>query len=362
MHIFSSDWYRHDHDCDVAYDTVILHVVYEYDKPTETSEGHTIPCIELKDRINPSLKSRYADIINQQTEVPCASQLTRVSDLVVDLWKTRLAAERLEEKAKKAKSILISSQGDWNHVMYSMLSRYMGSRVNTDAFEALAQRLPYPTIMKNSDSRLKVEALLYGVAGFLQASHNDAYYGELKAEYKHLSVKYALTPLPPVSWKFMRMRPANFPTIRISQLSDILMRHKDLFSKLSTLSHINDLRDVLQGKAHAYWDIHYTFGKDSTTQKAKVISRSFADLLIINVVAPILHLYALETDDPCCTEKALDILQQIKAENNRIIKTWTEVGLPVKTALDSQSLIHLRANYCDQKRCLSCAIGNSILS
>lgn len=360
MHIRSSDWEKHSHDSDPAYDSVILHVVYDYDIPIYTTSEVEIPCIELRDRIKPALKNNYARLLQAETPIPCGHMLNRIDELTLTMWKDRLIAERLESKSQYIKGILTTTTYDWNETLYITLTRYMGSRVNTEAFESLALNLPHQILLKNADKLLSVEALLYGVGGMLEAGYKDSYFQSLQREYRFLAQKYTLTHIPPSMWKFSKMRPANFPTVRIAQLAAILCETPRLFSRILEAEDADAIFALLDGRASPYWDEHYRFDKKSIS-RAKNITPGFKALIAINVVAPILYLYGLEKDDSTYTDKAVRLLQSIKPEKNSIITKWNDLGIRVSSAMDTQAYIHLRKQYCDHRKCLSCSIGNKLV-
>ena len=361
MHVFSGDWDKHSHDSDPAYDNVILHVVYEEDHVILNHENSRIPCIEIRDRIEPKIKKNYGHLIHNNLSIPCEKNIHNIDSFTVSMWKDRLIAERLESKSRSIKTLLDKYKYDWESAFYITLSRYMGARVNTQPFELLAELLPLTTLQKNNDNSIKVEALLFGVAGMLEANYEDDYYKTLKEEYQFLSRKYALQQVPPIMWKFSRMRPPNFPTIRLAQLAKILEKNTKMFSNVLVAKTAQELRTIFAVTASAYWDCHYRFGTLAKETREKELTKDFIDLLLINVVAPTLFLYGQEKADTSYCDRAISLLLELKPEKNSIIDKWKTLGLEVTSAMDTQSLIHLRKLYCDQKKCLSCNIGNKIV-
>jgi len=361
MHIFSSDWHKHSHDSDPAYDNVILHVVYETDGDAYTAAGSKLHCVEIKDRIPDQIKANYSSLLQAQYDIPCQSLVHTVDEFTISMWKDRLIADRLEHKSQVILRSLADTTYDWDTTTYITLVRYMGSKVNGDAFEAMARALPLTVILKCNDSLLKVESLLYGVAGMLEASYDDPYYRQLQAEYRFQSQKYKLQHIPPVMWKFSKMRPANFPTVRLAQLAQILFHTQSLFSRVLDCGETYDLRQLFSYTASQYWDNHYRFGKEAAKVYKKTVTPAFIDLLLINVVAPLLFRYSLQTDQRSFADRAVALLSDIKSESNAIVSKWRKLGLSSSTALDSQALIHLKKQYCDHKKCLSCNIGNKIV-
>jgi hypothetical protein len=361
MHVYSSDWERHNHDLDKAYDNVILHVVYEHDREVHTTTEQFIPCLELKNRIPKKLKQNYSQLISNNNWIPCENQLPNVPNHTVTFWLQRMVAERLESKTEYLKSILEYTNNDWEETMYVFLMRYMGARVNMDPFESLAKNLPLSIIQKNKDVLQTIEALLFGQAGMLLATHtSDNYYESLKSEYLFLSKKYQLTNIPPVSWKFARMRPAGFPTIRIAQMAQIICNTEHLFSQILDAKEIKSIRHLFHAIPSEYWEDHYRFGTDSI-YKEKHLGDGFIDLIIINVVSPILFLYGKSIADEQYCERAIKHLESLKPEQNKIITNYKALGIKTSSAADSQGLLQLKKAYCDPKLCLSCSIGNKLI-
>ena len=361
MHVYSSDWKSHGHNADRAYDNVILHVVYEHDlKPDSVEKPANIPTIELKGRIPKIFMERYLTLMQSQLEIPCQRLISHVDASRIGLWKYALTIERLHQKANHAATVLFHHNNDWEETLYIMLARYFGSKVNTAPFEMLAQNLPLNIILKNRDKPHAVDALFFGQAGMLDAVYTDEYYRQLKEEYRFLQKKYRLTPINPVAWKFSKMRPVNFPTVRLAQFAALLQKSTHLFSKIKEAAHVDDLRKLLTGEPHNYWNNHYRFGKESPVLN-KEISEDFAGLLIINTIAPVLYLYGKTMQDDVYIDRAIYWLESVKSEQNHIIQAWKKSGINAKSAFDSQALIHLKQNYCNELKCLSCTIGHEIM-
>lgn len=361
MHVFTSDWIKHGHTGDKAYDNVILHVVYEHDiNPVKDVGLAKIPTIELKGRIPKIYLERYLSLVQSSDSIPCQRLIKNVDPAKIELWKYTLMVDRLHGKANQMASVLFQNTNDWEETLYIMLARYFGSKVNTEPFEMLAKSLPLRIIQKNHNKALSVEALVFGQAGMLQATYIDEYFLQLQEEYKFLQKKYQLSPINPVVWKFSRMRPVNFPTVRLAQFAALLRRSVNLFSKIQEVETIQELRSLLRAEPPSFWDTHYRFGKESPVL-CKNISDEFIDLLMINTIAPILYLYGKTIDDSSFIDKAIHWLEAIKAEKNNIITAWRSAGVHVKTAFDSQALIHLKQHYCDEYRCLDCKIGHEIM-
>ena len=360
MHVYSSDWERHCHDIDKAYDNVILHVVFEHDRDVHTTTEQLIPCLELKNRIAKSILSKYGQLLANDNWIPCEKQISKVEPHTISFWMQRLVAERLESKTEYLKKILDQTNTDWEETLYICLSRYMGARVNMDPFETLAKSLPYVLVQKNKDDLFTIEALLFGQSGMLEANYEDPYFKDLEGEYKFLAKKYNLRHMSPISWKFARMRPIGFPTIRIAQLAQILHNRDRLFSKVILENDSKQLRRLFKVKTSIYWDNHYRFGKEAK-YKEKKVGDKFVDQLIINVICPIVFLYGKYIADERYCERAIGHLESIKAELNNIVRKFKSLGVSCKTALDSQALIQMKNSYCDNKQCATCVIGSSII-
>lgn len=358
MHVHSSDWDKHGHATDDAYKNIILHVVYDHD--ADTGPANT-PTLCIAPHISQNIISKYDYLAHAKNSLPCAGQLEGVKDLIKYSWLTRLLAERWEEKLGTWQELLDESAGDWSTLLYWRLAANFGFKVNADAFLALARSLPLNVLAKHRENILQVEALLFGQAGMLEEDTKDVYPAALKTEYDYLRKKYKLTPIPTSMWKYMRMRPANFPTIRIAQFAALVYQSLHLFSIIiekSTVPEILPLFDVAAGK---YWDTHYRFGEPGDKDTKKKLGKSSIQNIIINTIAPIKFLYASRQGTEAEQEQALKLLDDLPAEKNHIIDIWNEHNWPPENASQSQAQIQLYNNYCKQKRCLDCAIGLNII-
>ena len=362
MHVFSSEWYVHRHQDDKAYENVILHVVYEHDKDIFRSDGTIINTLELKGKIPRIYLENYLRLYQSPDALPCSYALSDVDKQKIGLWQHTLVAERLLRKSSWINKLLSQTHQDWEETFYIVLSRYFGSRVNTDPFEQLAASTPLSVLRKNRDNAKIIEAVLFGQAGMLDAKYNDEYFSELKKEYNYQRSKYNLRPIPAVMWKFSRMRPANFPTIRIAQLAAFISGNEAVFQQIKHAEDIKSIRVLFKNQPDVYWEKHYRFDYPAPKKQSAVLTDSFIDLLIINAVAPVVFQYGKATDDPIYTEKAFSILEQMAPEKNNIITSWNELGIPAEKAFNSQALIQLRSEYCNRKRCLECSIGHEVLA
>ncbi|MEA3505591.1 MAG: DUF2851 family protein [Bacteroidota bacterium] len=359
IHINTSDWVKHKHHKDKSYSNIILHVVYNNDKELP-SPNNNIPTIEIKRNISLDLYNIYIDLINNKQWIPCATLAGEIDYFIWEKWKERLTIERLERKSEEIATLLNYHNNSWETAFYISLAKNFGLKVNSVPFELLAKSLPLKYLAKHKNSLLQIEALLFGQAGFLNNDFEDGYPKALKMEYQHLKNKFSLTPINTELWKFLRLRPANFPTLRISQFARLIHTSQQLFSYILEFSTANELRSMFLVKASEYWNNHYTFDKASE-KKEKYLGDNAIDLIIINTVAPYIFHYGQVKDNAFYKEKVPELLNSIPAENNNIIRKWNKIGIKTNSAFQSQALIELKKNYCTPKKCLSCPIGKQII-
>ena len=360
MHLRSSDWLQHQHSGDPAYDNVILHVVLEEDVPIFRKSGERIPCLELRRRIYPEVFKTYHRMLHNEHWIACQHQFHEVEKIVKRLWLDRLMVERLEKRSVRIAECLKANRKDWEQTFYQTIAWNFGVKANADAFEQLARAMPLKILAKHRDNLFQLEALLFGQAGMLEPDFQDEYPQKLQKEYRFLKQKYKLDPINPDQWKFLRMRPANFPTIRIAQLAMLIHQSSHLFSKVLAADNLKEIENMFELKISSYWQTHYLFDRESSP-KRKSLGSSTIHSFVLNTIAPFLFLFGKERDELRFREKALTLLEETPAEENAIIHQWTELGLKAESALDSQALLQLKNNYCDKKRCLECAVGCAIL-
>lgn len=360
LHVRASEWLEHGHQRDKAYDNVILHVVFEEDVVLRRRNGDLIPCLSLHNRLFPKIIDSYFRLEHTRLWIPCASSIGEVSPIVIQNWCDRLLVERLEEKTQKMQAVLAQTQFDWEEAFHRLLARNFGLKVNTDPFEHLANSLPLKIIKRHRADPSQVEALFFGQAGLLEVDYSDSYPLQLQREYRHLAHKYGLEPIPASLWKFLRLRPANFPTVRIAQLAALYHKCEAPFNAVLEAENIEELENLFATAPAPYWLDHYQFDKPSKNH-VKIPGREFIHLLAINTLAPMLFLYGKERHRPTLQEKALAWLETLPAERNAVINQWHKLGIKPAHAYQSQALLHLRSNYCEAKRCLSCAIGTALL-
>lgn len=362
IHKKSSDWLQHQHQEDAAYDSVILHVVYEYDQPIYRQDGTIIPTLELKGKIAKNYIKKYWLLLQNQQWIPCQAQFKGVLEFPIrfSLWLDRLVIERLEQKTKPIHQLLEQNNNNWEQTFYQFLARGFGAKVNADTFEQLAKSIPLLVLSKHKNNLAQLETLLFGQAGLLEQDFEEEYPLALKKEYNFLQKKYKLTPLQASSWKFGRIRPANFPTIRIAQFAKLIQQSTHLFSKILAAATVKDIHELFSLKLQDYWLTHYQFDKE-TKQRNKSLGKNAIDLLLINTIIPFLFVYAKAKDDSSFQDKALNWLTQLPAEKNSLISNWEGLGLKIDSAQDSQALLQLKNVYCNEKRCLECTVGDLIM-
>jgi hypothetical protein len=361
MHINSSDWIKHNHSSDKAYDNVILHIVFNNDMAISSTTGEKIPTLEVKDKYDKLYYFKYKSLLQTKDWIPCATYIKNIDDFTVNIWLDRLLIERLERKSNEIEVKLDLLNNDWNELFYRVLAKNFGFKTNSSPFEILAKTLKFEILLKHSDSILQLEALMYGQAGLLNENIKDGYSEKLITEYKFLSAKYNLNPMIGDVWKMMRMRPVNFPTIRISQFAQLIHKTKHIFSKVVEIENLKQMRKLFDLNTSAYWENHYVFGKESKAKKKNLGENAF-ELILINTIVPVLFVYGNYMGNQQLKERALNFLSEVKAEKNAIISRWIKLGLKVENAAQSQALITLKESYCSKKRCLDCNIGHKLIS
>lgn len=359
IHTRSSDWQRHGHQDNPDYFNVILHVVYEDDQPVTDPYGDKVPTLVLESRIDESILETYKYLSSYPYNmIPCENLIGTVSALNITSWKERLAVSRLEEKQEQIEEVFLYSDKNFQETLFKLLCRSFGFSKNNTAFEWLANTIKFKIIAKHLDNRLQLESILFGQAGMLHDSMKGEYPEELLREYSFLSEKYKLDAIDSTVWNFARMRPQNFPTIRISQLADFLYRYgKTLMYSLDWASLVHNL----ECQASTYWNDHYRFGVKTTQTRVKKMGQASKDSIFINVLVPFLFFTGHKKRDQSIRDKALTILENIPAESNSIIRLWKKLDVAIDHALDSQALLYLYRSYCMERKCAQCRIGQAIL-
>ena len=361
IHKKSSDWLKHNHQNDVAYSKIILHVVWEDDRPVLQSNGAFVPTIELNGLVKKSIFEKFEVLQNSKTWIPCESEIGNIDDFVKIQTIERKLIERLEFKSERLNQILVLRKNDWEATLYQLLAKYFGFKVNAVPFELLANSVDFNLLRKHRNNEKQLSALFFGQAGFLQEDFKGSFPEILQNEYSFLANKYNLQPLEKSIWKFMRMRPSNFPTIRIAQFVALFVKNQNLFQAIIEVKQLSKLQELFEVDAHSYFDSHYRFDVPGSKKQRKKLGTSSIDILLINVVIPVLFNYGKHIADIKVQERSIEFLQAITWERNSIIKKWKELGMPISSAYDSQALIQLKNEDCRNKKCLTCTIGNAIL-
>ncbi len=360
VHINASDWQKHNHQNDNAYDNIILHVVFNADIVLKRISGETIPTIELKDKISEKVIQNYLYFKSNKDWIPCEKQIAAVPPFIVNSTIDKLLLERLERKSKTIIDNLALNTNNWEETFYQLLARNFGFKTNAEPFELLAKSLPSLIIAKHKSSLLQIEALLFGQAGFLDEHYEDAYLQKLQNEYVFLKQKYKLKSIDKHLWKFLRLRPVNFPTIRISMFANLVYNSTHLFSKIIEMESYNELKKLMNVEASVYWHTHYIFDKESK-HKIKHLGNDSINTILINTIVPFLFVYGKQKDNEKYVERALKFLEQTEGEKNSIITKWKVLGISAETAYSTQALLQLKNEYCTNKKCLNCSVGNYLL-
>jgi hypothetical protein len=360
IHRESSQWLKHHHHEDKAYDNVILHVVLKNDVKIKRTNGETIPAFEMS--LPRKFEDKYSELILNQEWIPCGKHIHGIDHFVVFFWLTSLAVERILDKSMPIEEALKKTSGNWEEVFYIFIARNFGLSTNNEAFEQLARSLPLKFLAKHKNNRFQLEALLFGQAGFLEEEiEDDNYYTDLKKEYRYLKHKLKLTPIEKHLWKFMRLRPMNFPTIRLAQFAQLVHQSSGLFSKLVTAQNRDNIHEYFDLSLPPYWNDHYKFGKTSPS-KSKNFGMTARNNIIINTIVLFQFLYGKIHNQPLLRENALKLLEDLPPEENKIIEGWKKLGIIPANALHSQALLHLKKKYCDKRKCLQCKIGIKIIT
>lgn len=358
IHLRAGDWYRHNHHVDHAYNNVILHAVEIIDKDVYAASGRLIPAVKLS--YVEDLLFEYERLFKSRKKISCLDRFSDLDSITVSSWLNKLAVERLQQKTEGILDLLKYNKNSWEETFYQVLARYFGLNVNSEPFEYLAKNTPLKILLKNRHSEIAIEAILFGQAGMLNEEKGDTYYSSLKKEYEYLKSKYGLTSIPHSLWKYLRLRPSNFPELRVAQFANLVFKSDNIFSKVLECGDVAELYSIFNVKASSYWNKHFSFN-NSTVSKVKNLGKTSIDIIIINAVIPIIFAYGISHDMQNIKDKAIYWLESIKAERNRIVRQWENAGVNVVSAMDSQALIQLDKKYCDKRRCLYCDFGNKLL-
>jgi hypothetical protein len=360
MHLSASMWNEHKHQHDSAYDNVILHVVAHADAEVFSKSGRKIQTLDLSKYWNDALVNEALALQQNLKPVACAGSFHLVDDFKRTAWFERLAVERLEAKSKEIENKNIKNKMDWAQTFYEYIARYLGMRINSDPMEWLANKTPNLILAKVKPSLFKIEALLLGQSGMLQQAPDDDYVQQLKQEYDFQQKKHSLQPMQAHVWKHLRLRPANFPAVRIAQLAALINSSEHLFSTALEIP-VEQLSSFFDVSASSYWDTHYKPGVPSTKKSTKKLGSTATDIILINAVAPVLFAYGKHTGNENYKSKAIELLAYVKAEKNRFTRLYEELGRKPFHAMESQAMIQLFTTYCHTRECLKCAIGTDIV-
>ena len=362
IHTLSSEWINHHHDEDEAYRNVILHVVWKMDKPIYRSDQSLIPTIELRGLIAEDLIMTYRQLVNSSFSIPCQRSFQQVQPFTRELMLEKTMITRLERKGREVLHLLDKNGGHWEEIFYQVLCKKFGFKINEEPFYLLSKSLSLRILQKHRDRPEVIEALLFGQAGFLESKKGDTYYLALRKEYQYLSRKYSLVDsrLSKAQWKFLRLRPANFPTLRIAQLASMLSKSSSLFSTMMEARRKNELEDLFRVPPAPYWERHYQFSKKATARTHE-LGQSSIESLLINLVVPFWAAYAMHHDHSELMERAMDLLREIAPEKNKIINLWSDLAFEPMNAWQSQAMIELFNSFCQQKNCLNCNIGAALV-
>ena len=359
LHIKSSDWNLHEHSKDENYKNVVLHVVWMHDKVIKDVNGNNLPTLELQSRISKILLDKYEALMSNSFFIPCENQIISVNELTFTNFQHRLVAERLQDKSNIIFKFLKQNNFHWEETFWWLIAKNFGIKQNMEAFESIAQSIPLSILIKHKNQIHQLEALLFGQAGLLEKTFTEEYPLMLQKEYLFYKNKYKLQP-PQSKIFFLRMRPANFPTIRLAQLAMIIHKSNHLFSKIIDEEDISVIKKLLNVTANDYWHYHYVFDETSLFKKKK-LGNEMLNNILINTIIPILFTYGMYHDNQLLKDKAILWLEKVKAEKNVITKGFESLSVKNKNSFHSQSLIQLKNNYCNHKRCIECAVGNFIL-
>lgn len=362
IHIRSSDWDRHKHQEDKAYNNVVLHVVFEHDVDIRREDGTAPETLVLKPYVNESVFPKYKEMMENIHWIPCEKLLPEVDSFYIQHWLSGVLIERLMKKSDEVHELLVLHQGDWEEVCYIIAARSFGFKTNSDAFERLAKSLPYKLIAKNAEHKTNIEALLFGQSGLLHTIKEGEYPLLLKREYGYMQKAYALKRMEAFEWKFLRMRPAGFPSMRIAQFSAFCFSSNHLFSKIIELENVALYKEWLSDlPVHDFWKSHYHFANETATAHGNQLGNQAINSILLNTIVVILFSYGQYIGNESYIQRAITLLESLPSDENSVIGRYRSLGIKSTTAAQSQALLHLKRMYCDKKQCLNCEIGLQII-
>ena len=360
IHINASDWNRHGHQSDPAYDSVILHLVVNNDVQVTNSKGRLVNTVSVP--YPNELEQELLNLMKSKAWIPCAEHIRLFDSFSLKMWLSSLAVQRLEEKTKQIQAYVEDFNGSWEEAFYVSMARSFGLKINALPFELMAKATPLKALAKVKDNLHSVEALLFGQAGMLESSQEqpDAYFLALKKEYQYQQKKFNLTPIPLHLWKFLRLRPASFPTIRLSQFAQLIHQSSGLFSRCMEADSLQHLKSLLGVNCSSYWQSHYTFGKESKA-KSKVLGNSMVTTIVLNTIVPFIFAYGIYRGNDNLKDRAIDFLDTLKPESNNIVKGFSLLGVNAESAFYTQAMVQLKDHYCNKSKCLYCQVGAKLL-
>ena len=360
IHVKSSDWYAHKHQLDTNYNSVVLHVVYENDQEVKDSSGAFLVCLELKNRIPEKYISEYQSLYHSVSNLPCSYAIGNLSTMFWQSYSESLLIERLEVKMNTIRQIFLDVNKNYQECFYQLLAYSLGLKINANPMLNLAKATPLLTLQKHQNNRFQIEAMLYGQSGLLERNCKSDYAKKLKNEYAYLAQKYKLRSISPTQWKFFRLRPSSFPTIRISYLADFVSNASFVFEQLFNFKNIKTVVSLIDLKVSPYWNTHYVFDKEVKSVNKRMGKATF-DLILINAILPFCFFYARQKSDHEMMMRVVDSYRALKYEDNKIVRYYIDAAVEVKNAFKSQALIHLHQAYCIPRKCLNCRVFNQIL-
>jgi hypothetical protein len=360
IHINSSDWYEHNHQMDENYDSVILHVVWNHDVEVHRKSNQSITTLELKNFISKDLLINYDQLFSKNKHwINCEKDINKVDSFIFKNWIERLFFERLEQKGTLINKVFEETNSNWEATLFVLIAKNFGLKTNAEAFLAVALSFDFSILRKVSQHQNQLEALLFGQSGLLSVIKESEYHNQLRVEYHYLQNKFNLQPILKNEIQFFRLRPNNFPTIRLSQLASLYNIHQNLFSKLIEFETLNEFYNLFSIETSPFWKTHFTFEKESK-KSLKKLTKNFVDLLLINTIIPLKFMY-LKSLGKTDFSSVLSIIEQIKPEKNTIISNFYNLKIEAVNAFETQALLQLKNEYCSKQHCLRCSVGKELL-
>lgn len=363
IHKSTKDWYLHQHQINKQYNTVILHVVWNANESfTKLENGEAVEVLSLQPLVNEKLLARYDMLMKASSKIACEGFEVKLNEIELNSFLQKLAISRIQRKVEDIDDLLEKHQGNWNQVVFIQLARYLGSSLNNAALQALAESIDIKVLLKSKSDLKIIEAILFGQTGMLDNDKTDTYFIELKKEYNYQKRLHSLIPLSSVNFQYSKIRPSSFPSFRISQLANLMFHNSFLVEDICALNSMEEIKKSFEIAPHFYWNEHYDFDLKQKKQHSLQLGNSSIEMLAINFICPLMFAYGKHRDDEALCEKAVSLMEEIKAEKNNITRVFESRKIKAQNALESQALIELKTNYCDKKKCLNCMIGHKLLN